>query len=268
MNKPLTYFFFSDAHLGAPNRDDEALRQRRVIEFLDHVKTHGAGLFIVGDLFDFWFEYRHAIPNRHFAVLAKLYELCATGVTIDYVAGNHDLWLGSFLRHEVGLTIHESHVIRQLCGYHCYIIHGDGVAQNDGGYRLLKRIFKNPVNIFLYRWVHPDLGIPLAKLASHTSRSVKDNPNTWERDYRHYAEAQFAKGHDLVVMGHTHKPLFETIGRKAFINLGDWMDYFTYCQLDEQGPQLLRWPEQKPYFQMRYALHAEPSDVHESVITR
>lgn len=242
------YFFFSDAHLGAPNREDEGLRQQRVIAFLDYAKQHGAGLFIVGDLFDFWFEYRHAIPNRNFAVLAKLHELRAAGLPVDYIAGNHDLWMGDFLRREVGLTLHENHVARNLCGRACYIIHGDGVAKNDGGYRLMKRIFKHPVNIKLYRWLHPDVGIPLAKLVSHTSRAVKDNPNTWERDYREYAEARFAEGHEIVIMGHTHKPLYETAGKKTFVNLGDWMAHFTYCRLDEQGPQLLVWPEQKAYF--------------------
>jgi UDP-2,3-diacylglucosamine hydrolase len=263
-----TYFFFSDAHLGAPRRNDEAARERRLIEFLDHVKAHGAGLFIVGDLFDFWFEYRHAIPNRHFAVLAKLYELRASGLAIDYVAGNHDLWVGDFLRHEVGLTIHENDLTRRLCGYGCYIIHGDGVAKNDGGYRLMKRIFKHPVNIFLYRWLHPDLGIPLAKLASHTSRSAKENPNTWERDYRSFAEAKFAEGHEVVLMGHTHKPLFETIADKVFINLGDWLNHFTYCQLDENGPQLLTWPEQKPYFKNRQKFYQEPKGIYEGVISK
>lgn len=251
------YFFFSDAHLGAPNRDDETLRQRRVIEFLEYVKQHGAGLFIVGDLFDFWFEYRHAIPNRNFAVLAKLHELRAAGLPIDYVAGNHDLWMGDFLRNEVGLALHENHITRELCGQRCYIIHGDGVAKNDGGYRLMKRIFKSPFNINLYRWVHPDVGIPLAKLVSHTSRSVKDNPNTWERDYREYAEARFAEGHEVVIMGHTHKPLVEALGEKLFINLGDWMEHFTYCRFDEQGPQLLRWPEQQPHFTNQPKLRRE-----------
>jgi UDP-2,3-diacylglucosamine hydrolase len=164
---------------------------------------------------------------------------------------------GGPLPREVGLNIHESHLSRQLCGYRCYIIHGDGVAKNDGGYRLMKRIFKNPVNIALYRWVHPDLGIPLAKLVSHTSRSVKDNPNTWERDYRSFAEVKFTEGYDVVVMGHTHKPLFEYIDRNAFINLGDWMDHFTYCQFDENGPQLLIWPEQKPYFENVPTTHRE-----------
>ena len=241
------YFFFSDAHLGAPNRADEGWRQQQVIAFLDYAKQHGAGLFIVGDLFDFWFEYRHAIPNRNFAVLAKLHELRAAGLPVDYIAGNHDLWMGDFLRQEVGLALHENHVVRKLCGYDCYIIHGDGVAKNDSGYRLMKRIFKNPLNIKLYRWVHPDVGIPLAKLVSHTSRSVKDNPNTWERDYREYAEARFAEGHEVVIMGHTHKPLYEAVGQKIFINLGDWMEHFTYCRLDEHGPRLLTWPEQKRY---------------------
>ncbi len=242
------YFFFSDAHLGASYRDDESLRQKRVIEFLDHAKQHGAGLFIVGDLFDFWVEYRHAIAKRNFAALAKLYELRRAGLPIDYIAGNHDLWMGDFLRREVGVVMHEAHVIRDLCGYRTYLIHGDGVAKNDGGYRLLKRILKNPFIMKSYRWLHPDLGIPLTKLASHTSRSVKNNPNTWERDYRSYAESKFAEGHDVVIMGHTHQPLVEASGEKFFINLGDWMEHFTYCRLDENGPQLLRWPEQQPYF--------------------
>ncbi len=254
-----TYFFFSDAHLGASHRQDESLRQKRVIEFLNYAKQAGAGLFIVGDLFDFWVEYRHAIPKRNFAALAKLYELRSAGLPIDYVVGNHDLWMGDFLRREVGLVLHENHVIRDLCGYRTYIIHGDGVAKNDGGYRLMKRILKNPLNVKLYRWLHPDIGIPLTKLASHTSRSVKDNPNTWERDYRSYAESKFSEGHDVVIMGHTHKPLVESIGPKLFINLGDWLDHFTYCQFDESGPRLLTWPEQKPYFENAAAIQREPN---------
>jgi UDP-2,3-diacylglucosamine hydrolase len=243
-----TYFFFSDAHLGASHRQDESRRQQRVIEFLDYARQHGGGLFIVGDLFDFWVEYRHAIPKRNFAVFAKLHELRNAGMPIDYVAGNHDLWMDDFLRREIGLAIHENEVVRNLCGYRTYIIHGDGVAKNDGGYRFLKRILKNPLSLKLYRWLPADVGIPLTKLASHTSRSVKENPNTWERDYRSYAEAKFSEGHDVVIMGHTHKPLFESIGKKLFINLGDWLEHFTYCQFDDNGPQLLTWPEQKPYF--------------------
>lgn len=237
------YFLFSDAHLGAPGRPDDHLREQKIIAFLQHVKQAGDGLFIVGDLFDFWFEYRHAIPNRHFAILAKLYELRQTGMPIDYLAGNHDLWVGDYFRTQIGLTLHAEGITRELCGYRCFITHGDGTAKRDSGYRFLKRIMKHPVNIFLYRLLTPDLGVPLAKSMSHTSRTLVQNDARWEREYRAYATNKLAEGYDVVLMGHTHQPKVEQINGKTFINLGDWMTHFTYCKIDEQGPQLLRWNE-------------------------
>ncbi len=238
-----SYFLFSDAHLGAPHRSDDPERERKVVAFLQHVKQHGAGLFIVGDLFDFWFEYRHAVPNRHFAVLAKLYELRQAGLPIDYLAGNHDLWLGEYFRNQIGVTVHAGGIARNLCGYHCFITHGDGTAKRDVGYRLLKRIMQHPVNIFLYRLLTPDLGVPLAKSMSHTSRTYVQSDSRWEREYRAYAAGKINEGFDVVLMGHTHQPKVEQINGKMFINLGDWMTHFTYCRLDERGPVLLRWSD-------------------------
>lgn len=237
------YFFFSDAHLGAPHSSNDAERRRRVLEFLDYVKSCGQGLFIVGDLFDFWFEYRHAILNRHFAVLAKLHELCAGGLPVDYLAGNHDMWAGDFLREQVGLNIHHEGLGRELCGYKCFITHGDGTAKRDGGYRLLKRIMKHPVNVFLYRMLSPDLGVPLANYMSGSSRKYKERDHRWDREYREYGLSKLAEGYDVFLMGHTHKPKWERIENKVLINLGDWMRHFTYCRLDESGPRLLAWPE-------------------------
>jgi UDP-2,3-diacylglucosamine hydrolase len=239
---PIQYFLFSDAHLGAPHIPNETERQNKVIEFLQYVKTCATGLYIVGDLFDFWFEYRHAVPNRHFAVLARLYELRQNGVTVDYLAGNHDMWLGDYLAHEVGLNVHHEGISRELCGFKCYITHGDGTAQSDTGYRLLKRIMKHPVNVFLYRMLPPDLGVPLAKLMSHTSRSVQEHDNKWDHEYRAYAAGKLAEGHDVIFMGHTHHPRIENVNGGIFVNLGDWMQHFTYCKIDEHGPELKAWP--------------------------
>lgn len=240
-------FFFSDAHLGTTARDDDHRRQKLVLDFLDYVRNHGAGLYIVGDLFDFWFEYRQAIPRSNFPVLAKLHELCHAGLPIDYLAGNHDLWLGEFMEKEVGLRVHDAGIVRTVYGLKCFITHGDGIAARDHGYRLMKRIFKSKLNIFLFGWLHPDLGVPLARALSYTSRQAKVNPYTWEADYQAYADARFAEGFDLVIMGHTHKPLFEKIGRHHFINLGDWMDHFTYCEINSTGPTLRRWPSGEPF---------------------
>jgi UDP-2,3-diacylglucosamine hydrolase len=241
-----SYFFFSDAHLGATARNDDKRRQKLVLDFLDHVRDHGAGLYIVGDLFDFWFEYRHVIPSGNFPVLAKLYELSRAGVPIDYLAGNHDLWLGAFLENQVGVRVHEEGIVREIFDMKCFIVHGDGIATQDRGYRLMKRIFKNKTNIALFRWLHPDLGVKLARALSYTSRQSREGHYTWEADYKAYAQARFAEGFDVVILGHTHKPLFEKIGASFFINLGDWMDHFTYCEIDSRGPSLRRWPTGDP----------------------
>ncbi len=237
------YFFFSDAHLGAPHSANDAERRTKVLEFLEYVKTHGAGLFIVGDLFDFWFEYRHAILNRHFAVLAKLHELSHHGLPVDYLAGNHDMWLGDFLREQVGLNIHHQGLSRMLYGYKCFITHGDGTAKRDRGYRILKKVMKHPVNVFLYRMLSPDLGVPLANFMSGSSRKYKERDSSWDREYREYGLRKLAEGYDVFMMGHTHKPILEQIEGKTLINLGDWMKRFTYCRMDENGPRLLTWPE-------------------------
>ncbi|NUO82806.1 UDP-2,3-diacylglucosamine diphosphatase [candidate division KSB1 bacterium] len=236
------YYLFSDAHLGAPHIPNEPERKEKILAFLEYVKTAGKGLFIVGDLFDSWFEYRHAIPNRHFAIFAKLYELRQNGVEIDYLAGNHE-WPGDYLRHEIGVQIHHEGISRELCGHQCFITHGDGTAKPDVGYRLLKRIIKHPVNIFLYQLLSPDLGIPLASFMSRASRKAQQQEEKWPEEYRAYAAAKLAEGYEIVLMGHTHYPKCERVAGKTFINLGDWMTHFTYCKIDAAGPRLLAWPE-------------------------
>ncbi len=236
------YYFFSDAHLGAPHIPHEAERKEKILAFLDHVKASARGLFIVGDLFDHWFEYRHAIPKRHIAILAKLYELGQSGLPIDYLAGNHE-WLGDYFPKELGVRVHHEALSRELCGYKCFITHGDGAAKPDAGYRMLKRIIKHPMNIFLYRLLSPDFGIPLASYMSQTSHNLQEHVEKWAEEYRDFAASKLAEGYDVVLMGHTHRPKLEKLEGKIFINLGDWMTHFTYCQIDEAGAQLKHWPE-------------------------
>ncbi len=237
------YYLFSDAHLGAPHIPNEAERIEKILAFLDHVKASAKGLFIVGDLFDSWFEYRHAVPKRHFAILAKLYELRQGGVEIDYLAGNHE-WLGEYFRNEIGARIHHEGIHRDLCGYKCFITHGDGTAKPDIGYRILKRVIKHPLSIFLYRLLSPDVGIPLASYMSGTSRKLQGHEEKWAEEYRDFAASKLAEGYEVVLMGHTHQPKIEQSNGKTFINLGDWMTHFTYCKIDDQGPQLIEWPKQ------------------------
>lgn len=239
-----SYFFFSDVHLGAPHCPDEAIRKQQLLDFFEYVKRHAAGLFIVGDLFDFWFEYRHAVPRKYFDILTSLYNLCHNGLEIDYVAGNHDMWMGDFLSQEIGLRVHHRGIARELHGLQCYITHGDGAARRDSGYRLMKRFLKNPINIFLYRLVPPDIGFPLALKVSRTSRTHKVCDSSWDEEYMDFAKQRFAEGCDVVMMGHTHRPRVATVGGNTFINLGDWITHFTYCELNEAGPRLKQWPSQ------------------------
>jgi len=141
MSNPL--IFFSDVHLGAPLLADDRIREQKVIAFLEYAQQLQARIFIVGDLFEFWFEYKEAIPRQNFAVLATMYKLIQNGICIHYLAGNHDLWLGSFLEKEIGVHIHRNEAELCINGQNIYVTHGDGAAKSDSRYRFLKRILCN-----------------------------------------------------------------------------------------------------------------------------
>ncbi|RMF56374.1 MAG: UDP-2,3-diacylglucosamine diphosphatase [Calditrichaeota bacterium] len=237
---PLTYFF-SDVHLGTRHTKSEKIKENRLLAFLDHVAISGERLFILGDLFDFWFEYRTVIPRGYTRILSALSRLQELGIDIQYVAGNHDFWMRDFLSKELKIQVHFDPVDITLENKRFFLHHGDGIAKHDKGYRFLKRIFRNPINIFLYSLLHPDLGIPLAKWVSqlsrnHTSRGIPD-----DRDYRELAVQKFQEGFDYVVFGHLHYPVIQPYGEKWYVILGDWIEYFTYAVFDGKEMQLLTW---------------------------
>jgi len=240
MSNPL--IFFSDVHLGAPLLADDRIREQKVIAFLEYAQQLQARIFIVGDLFEFWFEYKEAIPRQNFAVLATMYKLIQNGICIHYLAGNHDLWLGSFLEKEIGVHIHRNEAELCINGQNIYVTHGDGAAKSDSRYRFLKRILCSRTNIKLYRLLHPDLGIPLAKRASQVSRDKGNNPHHWASEYREFAEDRFEEGHDIVIMGHTHYPLHSHTNGHHFINLGDWITHYSYCLIKDNEISLRQWP--------------------------
>lgn len=239
---PGATFFLSDAHLGAASASSERERAGRLLDFLGSLPGRAEELVIVGDLFDFWFEYRTAIPRRHFATLARLRELRDSGLRITYLNGNHDFWLGRFLSEEVGLVTHDGALTLERHGRKLWIHHGDGLVGGDLGYRVLKRIIRNRASIGLYQLLHPDLGIPFAGLVSHWSRGSRDErPFDPERLWREVALPRFAEGHDTVIIGHFHEPWMRTEGRREFVLLGDWIRHFTYAVLDGSGLRLERW---------------------------
>ena len=239
------HYFFSDAHLGAESASLEAPRAARLHAFLDALATRAASVTIVGDLFDFWFEYETAIPRRAFETLVRLRRLRESGVDVVYLNGNHDFWLGRFLEETVGVRTHDGPLTLERQGRRLWIHHGDGLVGGDHGYKVLKRVIRHPASIGLYRWIHPDLGIPLARHVSNWSRGSRDErPLDAEKLWREVALPRFAEGHDTVMIGHFHHAFQrrDEHGR-AFFVLGDWIRHFTYVVLERGELRMETWPE-------------------------
>lgn len=225
-------YIFSDAHLGSGSPDNEREKVSRLAELFALVKADGDRLIILGDLFDFWFEYKHAIPKDHHQVLFMLSDLIKRGIPIDYVSGNHDFWMGDFFETQIGLRVSRDHLDTEYNGLKLHLIHGDGLARADGGYRFLKRILRNKFNIWLYRKITPDWAIPLAKWVSGSSRRYTTRrDHVFAKDYHEYAREKVEAGYDIVAIGHLHIPVLERFERGVYVNTGDFINYFTYAKL-------------------------------------
>ena len=235
-------FFISDVHLGSQSSKAEKVKEQKLLSFLEYVAEYGDQLFIVGDLFDFWFEYRTVIPRGYTRILCALSELRELGKEMHYIAGNHDFWMRDYLAKEFGIKIHFDDFEYTLYNKRFYLYHGDGIAKKDYGYRILKKIFRNRFNIFLYSLIHPDLGIPLAKWVSALSRShTSSDAPPEDHDYVQAALQKFSEGFDFVIFGHLHYPNYQIYGEKVYINLGDWMKHFTYAEFDGEEISLNYW---------------------------
>ena len=240
MHKPV--YVVSDIHLGAvPPETERAFRR-----FLAHVAEHASYLLINGDLFDFWFEYRHVILAEHFRVVAKLAEVVEAGVPVALVGGNHDAWGGPFLRDRVGLALYDGPVELNLAGRRTLVAHGDGVGRGDLKYRALKRTIRSPVTVGAFRLLHPDLGRWIALHASRTEEKAADAetaPGARSVYIRAWATEQLRAdpGLQLVLAGHAHRATLEEVepGR-WYINSGDWLGPYEYVVLPAEGPPELR----------------------------
>ena len=191
-------------------------------------------------MFDFWYEYNKYIPKIYFSFLYKLKFLVNKGIEIHYLAGNHDFYLGQFFDKEIGIKTWPDEYEFQLADKKFYLWHGDGLGKKDGAYRFLKKILRSKINQKIFKWIHPDVGFSIARWMSGSSRKYTNQLNHLrdESDYFHFAEQLFKKGIDYVLMGHRHNPLTHNVGDKKYINLGDWITYFTYAVFDGQNLQL------------------------------
>ena len=236
----LKAYFFSDIHFGTESPRKEKAKRKLLKLFLNRVMTDSKDLFIIGDLFDLWFEYKTAIQKEHFEVLHLLKNAIDDGLNIHYVAGNHDFWVGDFLKNEFGIHVYMEPSFFTFDSKRFFLSHGDGIAKNDTGYRLLKKVFRFKPNITMYRWLHPDLGIPLAKWVSGTSRKHSGSIDLHdEDDYIEYAEEHIGKGADFVLMGHRHNPVKHLFPNdKCYVNTGDWLHHYSYAVYEHGSLEL------------------------------
>ncbi len=235
-------YFISDVHLGLGSREEERAKEDRLLDFLRAVSTSADSLFLLGDLFDFWFEYATVIPKGFHRTLAALQEFGDSGKPVHYLSGNHDFWIGDYFAKELGMQVHPEPFEIALEGKRVYLHHGDGLAERDLGYRLIKPVLRSRWNIRLYRWLHPDLGVRLARRSSRSSREYTSGKDYGESDgMLKFATRQISKGVDIVIMGHRHKPAITALGSGTYVNLGDWITFNTYAVLKEGEVTLNSW---------------------------
>ncbi len=239
-------YFIADVHLTLNDGDQERERRRNLFQFFDMIRQSGGTLFIVGDFFDFWFEYKHVIPKRYFDVISHLHYLQTAGVDIHFILGNHDYWTNDFLNGSLGMQVYQTEAEVEIDGRRIHLTHGDGLLTKDTGYRLMRKILHSRAVIFFFRWLHPDLGISMAQSASRLSRKY-NQPEVGEKaefdELSRYAHHRWAEGCDVVVMGHYHLNRLSTNhAGKSFLCLGDWNSPFTYGKLSQGRLTLESWP--------------------------
>ncbi len=234
--------FISDVHLGFGDRTTDQQREARLLRLLRDISSSCCHLFIVGDLFDYWFDYRTAVPRRFVRTLAALHELRDAGLPITYLMGNHDFGHSTYFRDELGIEVEKGDIDASIAGTRFYISHGDGKAHNDRGYMVLRSILRNRFAQAVYRILHPDIGIGMAARTSHGSRDFTEDKDYGEGDgLRDFAAQRLNEGYDVVVMGHRHFAKEEKIGSGLYVNLGHWLgDGATYGRFDpERGMRVI-----------------------------
>lgn len=239
-------YFISDFHLGVPDAKKSRERELRIVRWLDTVKKDASEIYLLGDVFDFWFEYRHAIPKGFIRLQGKLAELADAGIKLHYFTGNHDMWVFDYLPSEIGMELYRKPVIRTIDGKQFYIGHGDGLGPGDHKYKFIKKIFASKACQWLFARIHPNTGIALANYWSRKSRIATGNyDEQYKGDDKEYlvvfAREELKKQHiDYFIFGHRHLVIDKMIGNHSrYINLGDWIKYNTYANWDGKELQLL-----------------------------
>lgn len=240
-------YLASDFHLGAPNAPESRQRERKIIRWLDFIAPDAAGLLLVGDLFDFWFDYHQVVPKGHIRFLAKIAELADSGIPIHFFTGNHDLWMFRYFEDELGIHLRRKPVSYQFGPYTAHIAHGDGLGPGDHRFKFFKQIFINKAAQWGFQWIHPDCGMWLAnKWSAHSRNHPDDEPFMGEQEWLilYSKEVEKQQHHDFYIYGHRHIPGKFSMGdTTTYYNLGEWITQCNYIQIDHTGAQLLHFEE-------------------------
>ena len=238
-------YFASDFHLGVPNYEKSMEREKRIVKWLDEIKLDASEIYLMGDLFDFWFEYKHTIPKGFVRLLGKIAEIVDSGIPVNFFTGNHDMWMFDYLPKELGVTIYREPITREYNGKKFYLGHGDGLGPGDKGYKFIKKIFANPFCQWLFERLHPNFAIQMANYWSNKSRLSKGKEdekfsgeeNEW---LVIYAKEVLQKEHfDYFIFGHRHLPLnIQLSPNSSYINLGEWVNHNSYAVFDGLTLQL------------------------------
>jgi UDP-2,3-diacylglucosamine hydrolase len=238
-------YFSSDNHLGAPTPEASLPREKKFVQWLDEIKEDAAAIFLLGDLFDFWFEYKTVVPKGFVRVLGKLAEISDSGIPIHFFVGNHDLWMHDYFEKELNIPTYREPKEFKLGNKTFFIGHGDGKGPGDKGYKRMKKVFENRVFKWLFRWFHPELGMRLAQYLSVKNKLISGeedkkflgDENEW---LALYAKRKLEiKHYDYFIFGHRHLPMQIEVGpTSTYYNLGDWITHFTYGVFDGNSFEL------------------------------
>ena len=237
---PRKIYFLSDFHLGAPDHDGSLEREKLLVRFLDEIKHDAAEVFLVGDMFDFWYEYRRVVPKGHVRLLGKLAELSDSGVQLHFFVGNHDMWVKDYFSKELNMPEYFEPKEFERQGKKILVGHGDGLGPGDHGYKRLKKVFRNPVCQWLFGILPPAMGIGLANYFSRRSRAQTGvNEEVFLGEDKEWLiiyskEVLQQRPVDYFIFGHRHLAIDYRLSESSrYLNLGDWIRYFTYAVMED-----------------------------------
>jgi len=238
-------YFISDFHLGAPNAEISLVREKKIVQFLDEIKNDAEQIFIVGDLFDFWYEYKKVVPRGFVRILGKLAELTDSGIIIHFFVGNHDMWMNDYFQKELNIPVYFEPKTFEFNNKKFMIGHGDGLGPGDAGYKFIKKIFRNKICQFVFGILSTYIGMGIAHYFSNKSRSREDSnievflgeENEWLLTY---SKEVLQKEHfHYFIFGHRHLPInFSLNENSRYVNLGEWINYNSYAVFDGNDLEL------------------------------